>query len=75
MRRAHEQTMRCDLFVVLGSSLSVFPAADFPLRAKRTARRSSSSTAIRREIDDLADLVIHAGIGETMDRVLAGLEA
>jgi NAD-dependent deacetylase len=35
MRRAHEATLACDLFLVLGSSLSVFPAADFPLRAKQ----------------------------------------
>ena len=35
MRLALEQTLRADLFVVLGSSLSVFPAADFPLRAKQ----------------------------------------
>ena len=35
MQRAQEETMACDLFLVLGSSLSVFPAADFPLRAKQ----------------------------------------
>src|SRR5687768_4586670 len=34
MRRALEETLLCDLFIVLGSSLTVFPAADFPLRAK-----------------------------------------
>ena len=38
MQRAHEETMACDLFVVLGSSLSVFPAADFRCAPSRTAR-------------------------------------
>ena len=29
----------CDLFLVLGSSLSVFPAADFPVRAKQSGAK------------------------------------
>jgi NAD-dependent deacetylase len=75
MRRAHEQTMLCDLFVVLGSSLSVFPAADFPLRARRKGAALAIVNRDPTQFDDLADVVINAGIGETMDRVLAGLEA
>ena len=35
MRRAEEETLACDLFLVLGSSLTVFPAAGFPLMARR----------------------------------------
>ena len=30
MRRAQQQTVQCDLFVVVGSSLVVYPAAGFP---------------------------------------------
>ena len=66
MQRAHEETMACDLFIVLGSSLSVFPAADFPVRAKQ---KGASLVIINRdptEMDELADLVIHAGIGATL---------
>lgn len=69
MQRAQEQTMRCDLFIVLGSSLSVFPAADFPLRAKRNG---AALAIINREptgMDEIADVVINAGIGETLARV------
>jgi NAD-dependent deacetylase len=70
MRRAHEETLACDLFLVLGSSLSVFPAADFPLRAKQ---RGAQLVIINRDptaMDEIADLVIHAGIGATLSAVI-----
>ncbi|MBB6095730.1 NAD-dependent deacetylase [Povalibacter uvarum] len=70
MQRAHEETMQCDLFIVLGSSLSVFPAADFPLRARQ---KGAALVIINRDptqMDDVADVVIHAGIGETMGHLL-----
>jgi len=73
MRRAHEETLACDLFLVLGSSLSVFPAADFPVRAKQ---RGAKLVIVNRDptgMDDIADLVIHAGIGDTMEAALAKL--
>src|SRR5690606_19835471 len=35
MARAEAETLACDLFLVLGSSLVVYPAAGFPLLAKR----------------------------------------
>ena len=71
MQRAHEETMLCDLFVVLGSSLSVFPAADFPLRAKQKGAALAIVNRDPTEMDELADVVIHAGIGDTMDAVLS----
>lgn len=74
MRRAHEETMSCDLFIVLGSSLSVFPAADFPTRAKRNG---AALVIVNREptaMDEIADVVINAGIGETMAKILEKTE-
>ena len=73
MRRAHEETMACDLFLVLGSSLSVFPAADFPLRAKQHGARLVIVNRDPTPMDEAADLVIHEGIGDTMEAALAGL--
>ena len=73
MRRAQAETQACDLFLVLGSSLSVFPAADFPVRAKQ---RGATLVIINRDptpLDGIADLVIHDGIGDTMEAALAGL--
>jgi NAD-dependent deacetylase len=72
MQRAHEETLACDLFLVLGSSLSVFPAADFPRIAKE---HGAALVIVNRDptaLDDLADLVIHGGIGATLAAMLEG---
>jgi NAD-dependent deacetylase len=71
MQRAHEETMAADLFIVLGSSLSVFPAADFPLRAKQKGATLVIVNRDPTEMDELADLVIHAGIGATLAEVVS----
>jgi NAD-dependent deacetylase len=66
MQRAAEHTASCDLFLVLGSSLSVFPAAEFPRVAKQNG---AALVIINREptpMDEIADLAIHAGIGDTL---------
>lgn len=74
MRRAQQETLACDLFLVLGSSLSVFPAADFPVRAKQ---RGAKLVIVNRDptpVDEIADLVIHDGIGDTLSAALADLD-
>jgi NAD-dependent protein deacetylase/lipoamidase len=66
MRRAEEETMAADLFVVLGSSLVVYPAAGFPQLAKHNGARL---VIINREptgLDDIADLVLRRAIGDTL---------
>jgi NAD-dependent deacetylase len=70
MARAQDETMGCDLFIVLGSSLVVYPAAGFPRIAKR---RGAKLVIVNREAtdqDDDADMVIHAEIGPTMSRAI-----
>ena len=66
MRRASEETQQCDLFVAIGSSLVVYPAAGFPILAKRGG---ASLIIINREptdLDHIADLVLNVEIGETL---------
>jgi NAD-dependent deacetylase len=73
MARAQAATEACDLMLVLGSSLGVYPAAGFPLMA---CRRGVPLAIINREPtpqDPFAALVIHAGIGPTMRSVIAAL--
>jgi NAD-dependent deacetylase len=70
MERAHEATIAADLFIVLGSSLVVYPAAGFPLLAKRNGARLVIINREATEQDDLADLVINAEIGATMSRAV-----
>jgi NAD-dependent deacetylase len=70
MARAQDETMQCDLFIVIGSSLVVYPAAGFPRIAKR---RGAGLVILNRDPtdqDDDADLVVHDEIGPTMSRVV-----
>jgi len=73
MARAQDATLSCDLFVVLGSSLVVYPAAGFPRVAKRNGARLVVVNREATEQDEIADLVIHAGIGDTMRAAMAAL--
>lgn len=70
MARAQDETMACDLFIVLGSSLVVFPAAGFPQIARRRGARLVIVNRDSTDQDDNADLVVHAEIGPTMSRVV-----
>jgi NAD-dependent deacetylase len=66
MHHAGAAAKSCDLFLVAGSSLVVYPAAGFPLVAKRHGARLAILNREPTEQDDYADLVIHAGIGEAL---------
>jgi NAD-dependent deacetylase len=70
MARAQDETMTCDLFIVLGSSLVVYPAAGFPRLAKRKGIKLVIVNRDPTDQDDDADLVLHAEIGPTMSRVV-----
>lgn len=70
MRRAHEETAACDLFIAAGSSLVVYPAAGFPQIA---AERGAKLVILNREptpIDHMADLVLNAEIGPVLGDVV-----
>ena len=54
----------------LGSSLTVYPAAAFPEVAKQNGATLIIVNQQATDIDPIADLVIHAGIGNTMASVL-----
>jgi len=66
MRRAAELSQQCDLFLAIGSSLVVWPAAGFPLLAKRSGAKLVIINNEPTEQDEHADLVIHHDIGETL---------
>jgi len=63
MQRAHDLTQSCDLFISIGSSLVVWPAAGFPLSAKRNGARLVIVNRDPTEFDDIADLVLRHDIG------------
>jgi NAD-dependent deacetylase len=71
MRRAEELTLSCDLFLAIGSSLVVWPAAGFPLMAKRNGAKLVILNRDATEFDNMADLVIHEDIGTVLTPFIA----
>jgi len=66
MQRALAAVEACDLMVVAGSSLVVYPAAGFPEHAKR---RGAALAIVNREetpLDALADVVVREEIGAAL---------
>ena len=71
MRRAQELTLACDLFLAIGSSLVVYPAAGFPVLAKRNGAALVIVNREPTEMDEIADLVINAEIGDVLAPLIA----
>ncbi len=66
MARAEKAARESDLFLVLGSSLVVYPAAALPMMAKRGGAKLVIVNREATEQDQYADLVLHSEIGPTM---------
>ena len=70
MERAEEEALSCDLFLVLGSSLVVYPAAGFPQLARDNGAALVIVNREPTDQDDTADLVLHDEIGPVMSAVV-----
>jgi NAD-dependent deacetylase len=70
MARAEAETLACDLFLVLGSSLVVYPANGFPQIAKHNGARLAILNREPTDLDQIADLVLHDEIGPVMSSVV-----
>jgi NAD-dependent deacetylase len=70
MARAEAETLACDLFLVLGSSLVVYPAAGFPLMAQENGAKLVIVSRDPTDQDQIADLALHEEIGPLMSRVV-----
>ena len=73
MARAEEASLAADLFLVAGSSLAVYPAAAFPLVARRAGARLVILNREKTEQDPYADLVLHREIGPTLTLAVQAL--
>jgi NAD-dependent deacetylase len=70
MRRAEVLSRACDLFLAIGSSLVVWPAAGFPVMAKRNGARLAIINREPTEFDAIADLVARADIGTVLEPLI-----
>jgi NAD-dependent deacetylase len=70
MRRAERETLMADLFIAIGSSLVVYPAAGFPELAKRNGSALVILNLQQTGLDEIADLVLNRPIGDTLGTVV-----
>jgi len=66
MQRAFAVTADCDLFLAIGSSLIVYPAASFPSLARQHGARLVILNGEPTPLDHLADLVLRGDIGDIL---------
>lgn len=70
MQLAEQATLACDLFIAIGSSLVVYPAAGFPRLAKDNGAQLVIINEQETDLDGFCDLVLHEQIGPTLSQVV-----
>jgi len=66
MLTAQSATEACDTFMVIGSSLTVHPAAGFPEMAKHLGAKLIILNRDPTPLDGIADLLVHEEIGQAL---------
>ena len=72
---AQRESEMSDLFIVIGSSLVVYPAAYMPLYAKQSGAKIVIINMGDTGHDDIADVFINAPAGESMKKIMERLRA
>ena len=66
MHASEQAAHDCDLFIAIGSSLVVYPAAGFPILAKQAGAKLVIINRDPTDLDRHADLVLNEEIGPTL---------
>ena len=74
LMQATQEARACDLLIVIGSSLVVYPAAYMPLYAKQSGASIVIINKGNTEQNDIADVFINAPAGETMTKIMTKLK-
>ena len=74
LQQCRTESIRADLFIVMGSSLSVSPAAGFPKIAKKHGSALVIINQGDTKLDDLADLKIDQNLAEFLPQLAEYLE-
>jgi NAD-dependent deacetylase len=70
LRQAWQAAEECDTFLVVGSSLVVYPAAQIPVRAKENGASLVIVNIDETPLDHMADLVIHKSASEVLSPIV-----
>jgi NAD-dependent deacetylase len=73
MLKAYECALRCDLFLMVGSSLQVEPAASVPREAHRKGAKLVYINRTPIPTDYLAEVVFNENAGDVMSAMIKGL--
>ena len=71
---AQEETLQCDLMLVVGSSLEVMPAADLPALAVRSGARLIIVNFGITPYDHLADVIVRGDVANILPQMANALE-
>ena len=74
-REAETRSASCDLFLVAGSSLVVYPAAQMPLIAKDNGAKLVIINLTPTPHDGYADIVIHEKTGQVLSEIVEQVKA
>jgi len=70
LQEATRRSQNCDLFVVIGSTLVIYPAAYMPTYAREAGARLAIINLTPTPLDHYATVVIRGGAGEIMSKVM-----
>ncbi|MFX1557869.1 MAG: NAD-dependent deacetylase [Promethearchaeota archaeon] len=74
LRLADEMLMDCDLLIVLGSSLLVYPVAFYPQKALGLGAKLAIINIQETDMDRYAEVVIHDKIGDIFPKIVELVE-
>lgn len=72
---AEREMKRCDLMLIAGSSLEVYPVADLPRRAIAHGAKLVIINYEATDYDRTADVVIHGDVAEVLPQIVQAVEA
>ncbi len=70
LTEATRRSQNCDLLIIIGSTLVIYPAAYIPMHAKNAGAKLAIINLSATPLDHYATLVIHGKAGEIMSRVI-----
>lgn len=70
LSESQRRAQSCDLCIVIGSSLVVYPAASMPRYAVQSGAKLAIINRDRTDLDSYAEVCIHESAGQTMSRVM-----
>ena len=74
LETADNMIANCDLLLVLGSSLVVYPVAFYPQKVLSVGAKLAIINIQETDMDKLAEVVIHEKIGDVLPRIVSKVE-